>query len=434
MITLTVNGKRVRAEANTPLLEITRKLSIPVPTLCYHPDLTPYGSCRLCTVEVVENGRSRLVTACNYPARKGIEVKTHSKRVLRARQVLIELLLARCPQVVPIQALARELGVQQSRFKTENPENDCILCGLCVRTCQEIVGAHAIGFSNRGIGKQVGTPFNIDSESCVACGACEYICPTGAIKMEMNRIRKINQSDTGTLRYCRYMRLGLVDFMICSNGFECWRCEVDQMMEDRFEVHPAFAVKPGKSLLPFQVNGFTFFPGFHYSDHHVWAKPFDRWIRLGLDDLVSTFAAGAGTLSLPSIGSSLKKNDVLVEITAGDKRVDIPSPLEGTVSNVNRELEGDPALVWKAPYDRGWLVMIEPERSDDLSTLHSGPSAREWFAKQALSLATHFLEWAGDTGDAGANPSESLASLDGQLIREIVHCQWDKMRDILLTH
>jgi glycine cleavage system H lipoate-binding protein/NAD-dependent dihydropyrimidine dehydrogenase PreA subunit len=428
MITLTINGKKVRAEENTNLLEITRKMSIPVPTLCYHPDLTPQGSCRLCTVEVRQNGRSRLVTACNYPATKGIEVETHSERVLRSRRVLIELLLARSPQATVIKDLAQEFGIEKSRFKTQNLENDCILCGLCVRTCDEIVGAKAIGFSRRGVERQVGAPFDIDSENCVACGACEYVCPTGAIKMEMARVRKIKLSDTGTRRFCRYMRLGLVDFMICSNGFECWRCEVDQKMEDRFDTHPAFAIKPAKTGQPLHLNGFTFFPALLYSANHVWAKCMDQQVRLGLDDLVSPFASEADTLTLPSPGSSLKKDDVLTEIISGKNKVKILSPLEGTVSAVNRDLEEHPRLAWKAPYDRGWLVMMEPDDPEDVSKLQSGQSAKEWFTQQATNLTTLLIKRAEKIGMGNVATPDN-----GQLIRQIVRHAWDEMRKILFT-
>ena len=425
MITLTLNGAKVKAEENTTLLEICRKMSISIPTLCYHPDLTPHGSCRLCTVEVSEKGKIRMVTACNYLAREGIKVETHSDKVLRARRILVELLLARCPQVPFVQAFARELGVEKSPFKVENPENDCILCGLCVRTCNEIVGTNAIGFSKRGTLKKIGTPFEVDSDQCIACGACEYICPTGAIKMEMDRIRKIKQSDTGTLRSCRYMRLGLVDYMVCSNGFECWRCEVDQTMEDRFGVHPAFAIKPAKSKEPSQVSGFTYFPEYSYSGGHLWAKSIDPLIRLGLDDMASVLAIEADSIWLPPAGSALKKNQVLAEMMTAGKKAQVLSPITGTVTAVNRDVEEAPNLAWRDPYRRGWLLMMQPDRPEEISQLYSGESAKAWFTQEAEKLNTLLTEWA-------PSPSKKDGPLQGQLVRKIVRDQWKKLTEVLL--
>lgn len=427
MVTLTINGKKVKAKEGTPLLEICRKMSIPIPTLCYHPDLAPHGSCRLCTVEVSENGKARMVTSCNFPVREGINVETHSDQVIQARRVLVELLLARCPQVPFIRDFARKLGVEKTPFKTENAEDHCILCGLCVRTCNEVVGANAIGFSHRGTQKKVGTPFEIDSEQCLACGACEYVCPTGAIKMEMGRIRTIKQSDTGTLRYCRYMRLGLVDFMVCSNGFECWRCEVDQQMEDRFGTHPAFAVKPAKNKQPLQVNGFTFFPGLFYSEEHLWIRLMDGKMKLGFDEMASTLAVEADSIRLPSPGTVLKKGQVLAEITAARKKARVLSPFAGTVSVVNRDVEESPNLAWRDPYRRGWLLILEPEPSDQISQLYSGSAAKDWFTEQAANLATLFKKWA-------PRFSKKEEIQDGELIRTVLRKHWDKLVEVLLSH
>lgn len=428
MITLTINGKKVKTKEDTTLLEIIQKMSIPIPTLCYHPDLAPHGSCRLCTVEVSVNGRNRMVTACNYPVREGIKVETHSERVLQTRRILIELLLARCPQVQAVQNLARELGVEKSPYKIENPENDCILCGLCVRTCNEIVGASAIGFSKKGTLKSIGTPFAIDSDQCIACGACEYICPTGAIKMEMNRIKTIRQFDTGTKRYCRYMRLGLFDFMVCSNGFECWRCEVDQTMEDRFGSHPAFALKPAKNKQPFRVNYFTFYPEIFYSEEHVWVKPMDQLLRLGLDDLVSTFAIESDSIKLPLAGGLIKKNQVLAEIFSNGKKAEVVSPISGTVSAINHDVEESPNLVWRDPYRRGWLLMMKPDSSEDIfELLHSGEKARAWFIQQSNRLASFFREGV-------SNSSKRKETFDGEMVRRIVRKKWDLLIHILLGH
>jgi bidirectional [NiFe] hydrogenase diaphorase subunit len=135
MIGLKINGLDVSVEKGTTLLEAARFLGFPIPTLCYAEGLSSYGACRICIVEIAEGSRSRLVTSCTYPATEGLEVRTASSRVIRARKMILELLLASCPQSRTIQDLASAQGVRQQRFRQEH--EDCILCGLCVRMCRE---------------------------------------------------------------------------------------------------------------------------------------------------------------------------------------------------------------------------------------------------------------------------------------------------------
>lgn len=181
-VTLEIDGKEVKAKEGMTVLEVAKGAGIDIPTLCYHEALSPYGACRLCTVEITSRGRSRLLTACTYPVEEGLVVQTDTVRVHRARRMIVELLLARCPDVKIIQDLADEYGIEKPRFKIE--DDNCILCGLCVRICEERMGVSAINFVGRGIDREVDTPFHMHSDVCVTCGACAFVCPTGAIKLE----------------------------------------------------------------------------------------------------------------------------------------------------------------------------------------------------------------------------------------------------------
>ena len=176
MINLIINGLPVSVDEGATLLEAARFLGFPIPTLCYMDGLSPYGACRLCVVEIGEEPKVKLVTACTYPAEEGLKVRTASSRVIKARKMILELLLASCPQSKTIQDLAAAHGVRQQRFRQEH--EDCILCGLCVRMCEEQMMAKAIGFRGRGQNRSIGTPFDIQSDVCKLCGGCMYICPT----------------------------------------------------------------------------------------------------------------------------------------------------------------------------------------------------------------------------------------------------------------
>ncbi len=183
MIHLTIDNQPVQVHDDRTILEACREYGFPIPTLCYHPALEPYGACRLCMVEISQPPRpSRLVASCTFPCQEGLEVRTNSEPVKRNRRMTAELLLAGAWNSSEIQSLAKELGVTEVRYRL--PEEDiCVLCGMCVRACHEIVGVNAISFIQRGIQKKVRSPFKVSSAACIACGTCTLICPTGAIRL-----------------------------------------------------------------------------------------------------------------------------------------------------------------------------------------------------------------------------------------------------------
>jgi len=182
MIELNLNGLCVKAEEGWTLLETAQFYGLAIPTLCHHEGLTEFGGCRLCLVEIGEPPRSKLVTACTYPAEEGLVVRTDSNRVWSARRMMIELMLSTAPGSKVLQDLASRFGVTQVRFKPRNEE--CILCGLCTRICAEQMDARAIGFQQRGHKRNISTPFDMRSEVCRLCGACMYICPACQLRCQ----------------------------------------------------------------------------------------------------------------------------------------------------------------------------------------------------------------------------------------------------------
>lgn len=222
MITLTINGLQATVEKGTTLLEAARFLGFPIPTLCYNEGLSPYGACRMCVVEIGEGKGAKLVSSCTYPAQEGLVVRTASERVLRARRMIIELLLASCPQSKVIQDIASAHNVRQQRFKQEF--EDCIMCGLCVRMCEEQMMARAIGFRGRGEKRTLGTPFDIHSDVCRLCGGCIYICPACQLRCTYTQPDKIICGGCANLSPPCVEKEGFEDMMCYMDP--CVACEI----------------------------------------------------------------------------------------------------------------------------------------------------------------------------------------------------------------
>jgi len=189
-VTINVDGQDVQAEEGSYLLPVLKKMGIFIPTLCTHEQIKPYGVCRLCIVEWVRDGWSKIVTSCNFPVKAGQKFSTNSEKVKRERRMIMELILARSSNAPEIVGLAQRLGVTTTRFPKE--QEGCVLCGLCIKACEEVVGVSAIGFKQRGTSRVIAPPFDDTAHRCIGCGSCVYVCPTGHVKMEeKNHTRKI---------------------------------------------------------------------------------------------------------------------------------------------------------------------------------------------------------------------------------------------------
>lgn len=183
-VALTINGETVEATQGMTVLEAARSVGVSIPTLCHHDELSNYGACRLCSVEVIRGRRSRVVASCIYPVEEGIEVQTESERIVKHRKVMLELILTRWPWVS--EELLEKYGAQRGRF--EDRTSFCFLCGLCVRYCAEVKKASVLGFVGRGTERQVVIYPERALEICPTCDGgkmgCRSVCPTGTIPNE----------------------------------------------------------------------------------------------------------------------------------------------------------------------------------------------------------------------------------------------------------
>jgi iron-only hydrogenase group A len=209
LFTIQVNNKKIKAEKGETILSALNRNGIIIPTLCRMKEFTPTGACRMCVVEV--EGRERLVTACSQPVEEWMKIKTHSPRVITARKTIVELLLSNHPDDClycdrnlncELQRLSEELNIRERRIKGRKIKQrldqsspaivrefaKCILCGRCVRVCEEVITSTSLDFINRGKQTRIGAAMDRDFNfsSCIHCGQCVLVCPTGALHEKHN--------------------------------------------------------------------------------------------------------------------------------------------------------------------------------------------------------------------------------------------------------
>ncbi len=188
MVRITINGQEVEAEKGSTVLVTARKLGIKIPTLCYHPALKPSGTCKLCSVEVIgRTGRPTAMLSCVLRVREGLDVKTESELVQKARTRAFKNLLQMAPQSQYLLDMAQRFGVDVGP-----PPDGCVRCRLCIRVCKEIIGASGLKMEKRD-GRQFVVPVE---GHCIGCGTCANICPTKAIRVvDKDGIRTVSIRD-----------------------------------------------------------------------------------------------------------------------------------------------------------------------------------------------------------------------------------------------
>ncbi|MCK4395415.1 (2Fe-2S)-binding protein [candidate division WOR-3 bacterium] len=182
MFTINVDGRDIGADEGETIIEAANRAGIKIPTLCYHEAVSPFGACRLCSVEVLTGGKPKVVQSCIFKAKPGLIVKTKSPTVMKLRKEMLEKILGDGFEQEEINRLAEKESLEEVGF----PKGDsvCRVCGLCIRVCKEISEAKAIKFEGKGKEKRV-VPVTADvSNICIGCGGCTYLCPTGNIRID----------------------------------------------------------------------------------------------------------------------------------------------------------------------------------------------------------------------------------------------------------
>ncbi len=176
-VTVNIDGVNISVAKGSSVLDAALGYGICIPHLCRVPYIEDIGACRLCIVEHIKDGRSKVTTSCTLLAQEGMVILSNTEKIRKLRHNIAELLVAEAPNSRAIQDIAVRCGVKEVRYPFRN--SDCVLCGRCVRTCTGKFGVKPLGFVGRGKDRRVESPFNLKSELCNECGRCLDLCPMG---------------------------------------------------------------------------------------------------------------------------------------------------------------------------------------------------------------------------------------------------------------
>lgn len=198
-----VNGKELEAIRGESILELCKRENVPIPTFCYHQAFGGQGACRMCMVEIREEGldKTRLVAACTYSLNSQIEIITESETIKRIRRTIVMLLARRAEDSPLMKEMADTYNTPRLDAVVTEPKN-CILCGLCIHACEQM-GKSAIWSMFRGIDKRIATPYDEASDDCIGCAACARICPTQAISLEEKDSKRVIWNKSFELVACQ---------------------------------------------------------------------------------------------------------------------------------------------------------------------------------------------------------------------------------------
>jgi len=222
-VTLTIDGAKVRAPHETSVLDAALNYNICIPHLCHLQGITPLGACRLCIVEVVKDGKSKVTASCTLEVEEGMVIRAHTEKIIRARKNIAEMLVAEAPNSRAMQDIAVRCGVKKVRYPFRN--ENCVLCGRCVRVCSEIWQSKSLGFVGRGNHRHVALPFDKRPESCKRCNYCIDICPM-TITPCPGPIKKGNEALCALCESQLSMAHNIVDSCVdcrLGEGFNCAR-------------------------------------------------------------------------------------------------------------------------------------------------------------------------------------------------------------------